>query len=153
MSNFIVPRTTHVFVSFVLCTVSIVSLANTDSTTAMLEALESDWNQAHMKGDAATLDALWSDDLVVAVPGMPVMSKSDVLSFVRSGRMHFERYETSDIRVRVYGTAAVVTGRLQRTRTIDGKRLDDDWRFTKVYANQQGKWRVVAFHASEAAHA
>ena len=85
--------------------------------------------------------------------GMPVMSKSDVLSFVRSGRMHFERYETSDIRVRVYGTAVVVTGRLQRTRTIDGKRLDDDWRFTKVYANQQGKWRVVAFHASEAAHA
>jgi uncharacterized protein (TIGR02246 family) len=120
---------------------------------AMLEALESEWNQAHMKGDAATLEALWSDDLVVAVPGMPVMSKSDVLSFVRSGRMHFERYETSDLRVRVYGTAAVVTGRLQRTRTIDGKRLDDDWRFTKVYANQQGKWRVVAFHASEAARA
>ena len=38
---------------------------------------------------------------------MPVMSKSDVLSFVGSGRMHFERYETSDIRVRVYGTAAL----------------------------------------------
>jgi Domain of unknown function (DUF4440) len=73
----------------------------------MLEALESEWNQAHMKGDAATLEALWSDDLVVAVPGMPVMSKSDVLSFVGSGRMHFERYETSDIRVRVYGTAAL----------------------------------------------
>ena len=50
MSKIIVPRTTHVFVSLVLCTVSIVSLANTDSTTAMLEALESEWNQAHMKG-------------------------------------------------------------------------------------------------------
>jgi hypothetical protein len=68
MSKIIVPRTIHVFVSLVLCTVSIVSLANTDSTMAMLEALQSEWNQAHMKGDAATLEALWSDDLVVAVP-------------------------------------------------------------------------------------
>ena len=40
------PRTIHVFVSLVLCTVSIVSLAKTDSTIAMLEALESEWNQA-----------------------------------------------------------------------------------------------------------
>ena len=46
MSKIIVPRTIHVFVSLVLCTVSIVSLANTDSTIAMLEALESEWNQA-----------------------------------------------------------------------------------------------------------
>ena len=46
MSKIIVPRTIHVFVSLVLCTVSIVSLANTDSTMAMLEALESEWNQA-----------------------------------------------------------------------------------------------------------
>jgi len=151
MSNIAGPRTIRMLVGFVLCTVSIVSLAGSDATTATLEALESDWNQAHMKGDAASLEALWSDDLTVAVPKMPVMSKSEVLSFVRSGRMHFERYETTDIRVRMYGTAAVVTGRLQRTRTIDGKKLDDDWRFTKVYANQQGRWRVVAFHASEAA--
>ena len=151
MSNIAGPRTIRMLVGFVLCTVSIVSLAGSDATTATLEALESDWNQAHMKGDAASLEALWSDDLTVAVPKMPVMSKSEVLSFVRSGRMHFERDETTDIRVRMYGTAAVVTGRLQRTRTIDGKKLDDDWRFTKVYANQQGRWRVVAFHASEAA--
>jgi hypothetical protein len=34
MSKIIVPRTIHVFVSLVLCTVSIVSLANTDSTMA-----------------------------------------------------------------------------------------------------------------------
>jgi hypothetical protein len=60
MSKIIVPRTIHVFVSLVLCTVSIVSLANTDSTMAMPEALESEWNQAHMKGDAATLDARYA---------------------------------------------------------------------------------------------
>ena len=87
----------------------------------------------------------------VAVPKMPVMSKADALKFARSGRMKFLRYQTSDVRVRVYGDAAVVTGRLQRTRSMNGQEISDDWRFTKTYLRQAGHWRVVAFHASEAA--
>ena len=113
--------------------------------------METVWNQAHLSGDSVALASLWSDDLEVAVPKMPVMAKADVLAFAKSGRMRFQRYETSDLKIRVYGEAAVVTGRLQRTRTINGKQIDDDWRFTKVYARQNGQWRVVAFHASEAA--
>ena len=87
----------------------------------------------------------------VVVPKMPVMTKADVLKFARSGRMKFLSYRTSDIKVRVYDNAAVVTGRLQRTRTINGQEISDDWRFTKMYVRESQKWRVVAFHASEAA--
>jgi ketosteroid isomerase-like protein len=65
--------------------------------------------------------------------------------------MKFQRYETSDLKVRVYGDAAVVTGKLERTRTINGQQQNDHWRFTKMYIRQGGQWRVVAFHASEAA--
>jgi ketosteroid isomerase-like protein len=79
------------------------------------------------------------------------MSKAQSLAFAQSGRMHFQRYESSDIKVRVFGDAAVVTGRLQRVRTINDKQVDDDWRFVKVYARQAGQWRVVLFQASEAA--
>jgi hypothetical protein len=49
----------------------------------------------------------------------------------------------------MFDDAAVVTGRLQRTRIVDGATLDDDWRFTKVYLKLEGKWQVVAFHASD----
>jgi len=74
-----------------------------------------------------------------------------VLKFARSGRMKFLRYQTSDTRIRLYGNAAVVTGRLQRTRLMNGREISDDWRFTKTYVRQAGHWRVVSFHASEAA--
>jgi hypothetical protein len=87
----------------------------------------------------------------VTVPKMPVMTKADVLKFARSGRMKFLTYGTSDIRVRLYGNAAVVTGRLQRTRAMNGQEISDDWRFTKTYVRETGQWRVVSFHASEAA--
>lgn len=113
--------------------------------------LETVWNDAHQNGDADALNKLWADDLEVTVPKMPVMSKADVLGFAKSGRMKFERYQTSDVKVRVYGDAAVVSGRLQRTRTLNGKTLDDNWNFLKVYVRHGGRWQVVAFQASEAA--
>lgn len=115
-----------------------------------LTRLEVVWNEAHERGDAEALDRVWADDLEIAVPRMKVMSKSDALAFFRSGRMKFERYRTSDLSVRVYHDAAVVTGRLQRERTVGGHRVEDDWRFTKTYVRQAGQWHVVAFHASEA---
>ena len=116
-----------------------------------LTRLESVWNEAHEKGEASALERLWADDLEVTVPRMPVMSKSEVLGFARSGRMKFQRYQTSDLKVRVYGDAAVVSGRLQRTRTLGDKTVNDDWRFTKLYVRREGRWQVVAYHASEAA--
>ena len=119
-----------------------------DDAVAALTQLETTWNQAHLQLDPAPLSAIFADDISVVVPGMPPMSKDQALAFLRSGRMKFDRYETSDIRVRPYGDAAVVTGRLQRSRTVNGQKVDDDWRFTKMYIRQGGAWKVVAFHAS-----
>ena len=116
-----------------------------------LERLEKVWNEAHEHGDANVLQSLWADDLEVDVPKMPAMSKTEVMAFARSGRMKFLHYATSDINIRIYGDAAVVTGRLQRTRTLNGQELSDNWRFTKVYTRNAQTWRVVSFHASEAA--
>jgi ketosteroid isomerase-like protein len=123
--------------------------SGSDLDVHQLEGLEQTWNQAHLAGDANALDRLWADDLEVDVPRMAPMTKEVALTFAKSGRMSFSRYVTSDIHIRVHGDMAVVTGRLQRTRTISGKELSDDWRFTKVYVRQDRQWRVVSFHASE----
>jgi hypothetical protein len=134
----------------VLVPTATLSQSSVDSDTSELQRLERVWNESHERGDADALDALWADDMEVAVPKMPVMQKADVLKFARSGRMKFLRYQTSNIRIRLYDNAAVVTGRLQRTRSMNGQEISDDWRFTKTYVRQAGHWRVVSFHASEA---
>ena len=109
--------------------------------------LEQVWNDAHKRGDAEVLDTLFADDIVITVPEMPRMGKSSTNLF-RSGRMKFDRYETSDVNVHAYGDAAIVTGRLKRARVNDGKTFEDDWQFTKSYVRRQGAWQVIAFHAS-----
>ena len=123
--------------------------ADADLTT--LARLEADWNAAHVHGDAAALEHLFADDLVVVVPGMRVMTKADAIGMFTSGRMKFDRYETSEAKFRVYDATAIVTGRLRRTRVIAGATVDDDWRFTKVYLRRAGGWQVVSFHASNTA--
>jgi uncharacterized protein (TIGR02246 family) len=122
--------------------------AANESDRKELERLEAEWNRAHVRGDAVALERIFADDLVVIVPGMQVMTKADSLGMFRSGRMTFERYETSDTRIRTYDDTAIVTGRLRRTRVVAGATADDDWRFTKVYRRRDGRWQVVSFHAS-----
>lgn len=118
-----------------------------------LQRLEKVWNDAHLAGDTAALNALWADELVVTVPKMPLFNKAQSLAIWRTGKMKFKRYETSDLVFRVIGDTAVVTGALIRERTFAAKVIREDWRFTKVYVRRDGKWRVVAWHASESAPA
>ena len=120
-----------------------------DADVAEVTRLEAVWNDAHLRSDASGLDRLWADELVAILPKMTPLSKKDALAFLRSGRMKFLRYESSDVAVRVYGDAAVATGRLLRSRELGGQTTQDNWRFTKVYIRRAGQWHVVAFHASD----
>ena len=116
-----------------------------------LYRLEAVWNDAHVKGDADTLDTLWANDLILTIASMPAMKKADALAMVRSNRMPFTKYETSELNVKRFTDSALVTGRLHRERTMNGKNVTDEWRFTKVYVMSQGQWRVIHWHASPAA--
>jgi hypothetical protein len=116
-----------------------------------LSRLENVWNEAYVRTDADTLATLCADDLVVTMSNMQVLNKQQSLAILRSGKVRFERYETSDLRIRVYDNSAVITGLLKRTRIAQGNETNDEWRFTKVYIRIVGKWQVVAWHASTAA--
>ena len=116
-----------------------------------LKRLEKVWNDAYVRADADALEQLCADDLVVTMTDMVVLNKRSSIAILRSGKVKFERYETSDLGIYVYDRAAVVTGRLQRTRSVQGREVNDEWRFTKVYIRRGGKWLVVAWHASTVA--
>ncbi|MEY4093596.1 MAG: hypothetical protein RLZZ53_795 [Acidobacteriota bacterium] len=111
--------------------------------------LEAVWNAAHLRGDVPALDAICAADLTVIVPGMSPMSKADILGFWKSGRAKITQYDSTDVKVVVRGRTAVATGRLARTRDFNGTVMTDRWQFTKTYANEDGRWVLVAYHASE----
>ena len=129
------------------------SIGKSDDSADMKELtrLEKVWNDAYVRADADALEQLCADDLVVTMTDMVVLNKESSIAILRSGKVKFQRYETSDLGIHVYDHAAVVTGRLQRTRSVQGREVNDEWRFTKVYIRRGGKWLVVAWHASTVA--
>jgi hypothetical protein len=126
------------------------AMQNASPEAQEIRRLEAVWNEAHLRGDVAALDAICATELSVIVPGMSPMSKADILGFWKSGRARIALYETTDVRVVVRGRTAVATGRLARTRDFNGTVMNDRWQFTKTYANDDGRWVLVAYHASEA---
>ena len=53
--------------------------------------------------------------------------------------------DVSDLKVRVYGSTAVVTGKSNAKGSINGRELKGPVMFTRVYVKKDGKWQSVAF--------
>ena len=110
--------------SLFLLAVGAVAQPDTDQEFMRLEQV---WNQAHLNNDAAVLETLWADALTVMVPSMAAMGKSDVLTLMKTGRMKFSRYETTNLNVRRFGETVFVSGNLFRSRTLGGTLREDRW--------------------------
>jgi|SRR5215471_1359666 len=104
-----------------------------------VEALERRW--LAVEDDPAALDEILADDFLHVLP-MGVVTKREQLDFMRGHPSPkagaTKRFE--DLRVRVFGTAAVATGIVVAT-TPDGKTQKTV--FTDVFAYRNGTWRAV----------
>jgi ketosteroid isomerase-like protein len=70
----------------------------------------------------------------------------------RPGRTKYDAFEVDDLRVRVYGDTAVVTGRsTPRGRDARGQEMHGRYRFLRVWVKRDGRWQVVAFQGTRIA--
>ncbi len=81
-------------------------------------------------------------------PSGTVRTKPQVISDFTSGDLRFQSITTHDVRVRVYGNAAVETGLSTMNGQDKGNAVPHDTRFTRVWVKQHGGWRLVANHYS-----
>ena len=58
------------------------------------------------------------------------------------------RVEIDDVKAHVFGDTAVVIGRTHRVGDVAGSAYDVVIRFTDTFVRRDGRWQVVASHAS-----
>ncbi|HEY6843745.1 MAG TPA: nuclear transport factor 2 family protein [Thermoanaerobaculia bacterium] len=104
--------------------------------------------QAQVNADAAALDRIYADDFIGVGPSGTVRTKKEVLSDFTSGSLKFASITTDDVRIRVYGNAAVETGLSTMKGRDAGKVVPEENRFTRVWIKEAGRWRLVANHYS-----
>jgi ketosteroid isomerase-like protein len=115
---------------------------------AALKGLEEKWDAASVKGDTAALGAIFADTFITTSPEGKVRTKAEMLAQMKSGEIKYQKSKVDDMKVSVYGDAAVVTGRWTGRFVEKGKTVDSTERFTDTFVRQNGEWRCVASHGS-----
>src|SRR5438876_1221165 len=118
------------------------------SVEEAIRKLDNERIQAQIHADATALERIYADDFIGVGPSGTVRTKPQVILDFTSGDLRFQSITTDDVRVRVYGNAAVETGRSTMDRQDKGKAVPHDTLFTRVWIKQQGRWRLVANHYS-----
>jgi ketosteroid isomerase-like protein len=105
--------------------------------------LENEFARAVANNDADALDGLLATDWIIVDPDGSIIDKARYLAVIRSGALSHESMEASDLRVRLYGNAAVVTG----LTTTKGKFMGQDFasceRATDIFVKQSDRWQCV----------
>ncbi len=116
------------------------------SNEQALRQIEQGMIDAFVKGDASYLERLLADTFIITEPDGVVRDKAGLIAIVKSGDLKYESLQNSEMKVQVYGNAAVVTYRSIDKGTFKGQDFTGPYRWTDVFVRQGGRWQLVATH-------
>jgi ketosteroid isomerase-like protein len=115
---------------------------------AYIRSMELKWTESYKQRQVDILSSLLADDFVITVEDGNTYSKTGYISHSAEPGTKVEVAEMSDLKVRMHGNTAVVTGAYHERGESNGKRYEYHDRLTGVWMKVGGKWQVVASHYS-----
>ena len=112
--------------------------------------LENDWLQAFFKNDGAFADRFLAEDYIGTDEHGNVKTKAQEIAEIKAGAHLSTSGVLDNIRVRVYGNAAVVMGRRIMKGLFQGKEYRSPYLWTDTFIKSDGSWQCVASHVSKA---
>ena len=120
-----------------------------DGTEQQIRELERRFIDGFVQPDIAKLNQVLAPDITITHSNGVIVNKTQYLEEFRRGEVKYS-YSVidGDYRIRVYEDAAVVTGRATSKGMDHGEEFVRHIRFTRVYINRSGRWRMVALQAT-----
>jgi ketosteroid isomerase-like protein len=125
-----------------------VSAQESDVAAAQVRKLEEKWTAAYRVRDINILSTLLTEDFVITVEDGATYSKVGYITHSADPTVQVEVAELSDLRVRVDGNIAVVTGAYHEKGLSNHKPYEYRDRLTDVWLRSGNSWRVIASHYS-----
>ena len=104
------------------------------------------WDEAFVRGDAATLNRLLADEFAfVSGP-----NKAQYLASVKTKAPDsvVESAVSTDLQVQVYGNTAIVTGLDTIKGTNKGEPYTNKWLYLDVWIKRGGRWQCVKTYST-----
>jgi ketosteroid isomerase-like protein len=80
-----------------------------------------------------------------------LITKATSEADLKSGKMKFESVRADELRVRVFGDAAIAFGLVTEKSKYDDKDNSGQFRFTDVFIKRDGRWQAVCTHLTRVA--
>jgi ketosteroid isomerase-like protein len=103
------------------------------------------WTQAAVKQDGTGLKRYMADDLQYAHAGGQTQTRDQYVAVVTNGPARYESFTFSDVKIKVYGKTAVLTG------FVDVEMVGRDAfrvRTLQVYTENNGQWQMSAHQST-----
>ena len=128
-----------------ICCLPALSMAQQASPeAATILALEKKWTDAYKLRNITLLTSMLADDFIITVEDGNIYGKMGYMSHTADTSTQVDVAEESDLKVRMHGTVAVVTGAYHETGTYKGKHYEYRDRLTDVWMKIDGQWRLIA---------
>src|SRR3954468_16702692 len=141
---------------FLFCLVAILSSgafgqksADASKAEGILLAMEKTWTDAIEKKDLNAVGLILADEYMIIDDEGLVRDKAATISRLKSSDNSISTAVVDELKVRVYGNVAVVTGRQTEKSTEKGKNTSGSYRYTDVWVNRGKGWQVVNTHESK----
>jgi ketosteroid isomerase-like protein len=107
-------------------------------------ALENSWKQAVVARDVAYLQRFYAEEYLSTDLEGVVWNKAQDIEIDTTGHFRIDSFKIEDVRARVYGEFAVVTGRNELKGTFLGNTATAEVRFTDVFIKRDGRWQCLS---------
>jgi hypothetical protein len=120
-----------------------------DNLQSQIIELEERLRQAMLHSDVTELDALIAPELLFTNHLGQIFSKQEDLNAHRSGKFKFTEITPSDRHIQINPGFTVVSVLMHIVGSYDGTQVEQDIRFTRVWAiSTTGSIQIIAGHTS-----
>ena len=123
-----------------------------DDQKGQVEEFVKEWAAAEQRGDAAFLEEALVGDFVGVGPLGFMLTKEQWLGRFAGG-LSYESFAVEEVETRIYGDAAVATGRQRQAGAFQGNDVGGEFRATVVLVERDGRRLLAGWHASPIAGA
>jgi len=120
--------------------------SNSDEMAKEVLKVEEEFGQAMIKNDADKIGTFLADDWIIIDPDGAIIDRARFLGVIKSAALTHEALDSQDVRVRVYGTTAIVTALASSKAKYMNQDFSTQERATDVFVKLDGKWRCVITH-------
>ena len=119
-----------------------------DQGDAVLQT-ERELAAAYLKSDTDGIAQGVMQDYTLTNSMGKITTRADDIAEAKKNDPKYEIFENYDMKVRVHGDTAVVTGKTHTKGICGGKPFDFQFQFTDTFVKDGGRWRLLAGHVSK----